>query len=507
MAANDTKDPILNRADEVSDLISSIQELIHPFIAAADNDAAAKSSGHGLAIPGGGPRTALVEYHAPNKLSQILNLDLPSDRKGKEGVLALTKQILGCSVNTWDQGFLDKLYGSTNAVGVLSELLLSILNTNVHVYQVSPVLTLIEKHVTRSLADLVGFTGPRRGGISQPGGSASNSTSIIIARNTKFPETKTEGYGSRKFVLFTSKHGHYSVEKAAQMFGFGTNAVKSVDVDDEGRMLPEHLSQLIKESRERGETPFYVIATAGTTVLGSFDPLDEIAEVCAKEELWLHVDGSWGGPIIFSEKLRKDRMKGLEKVDSFAITPHKMMGVPLTCSFLVGKDTRLFRQANGVDAEYLFHGTNTNEEVYDLADSTPQCGRKGDALKLFLGWTYYGKEGYGRAIERSFEVAEYLFDLLSSSSNFVLVSQKPLPCLQVCFYYAKDGNLGQDVEDNGKVTEEIARKLVPRGFMVDYAPGEKGKFFRVVVGRETLRGTMEGLVKAIESIGEDVGAK
>jgi glutamate decarboxylase len=236
-------------------------------------------------------------------------------------------------------------------VGVISELLLAVLNTNVHVYAVSPVLTHIEKHTTRALATLIGFKdAPRRGGISQPGGSASNSTSIIIARNTKFPSTKTEGYGGKRFVLFTSAHGHYSLEKAAQMFGFGSQAVRSVDVDEYGCMLPSHLTQLIKEARQAGETPFYVNATAGTTVLGSFDPIDAIADVCENEGLWLHVDGSWGGPIIFSEKLRKTRLKGVERADSVAITPHKMMGVPITCSFLLGKDVGLFHEANTLPA-------------------------------------------------------------------------------------------------------------------------------------------------------------
>jgi glutamate decarboxylase len=97
-------------------LITSLQALIHPFIAAADVDAAAKPNGHGLAIQGSGPRTALVERHAPHELAQILDLSLPANGKGKDGVLGLTKQILEYSVNTWDQGFLDKLYGSTNAV-------------------------------------------------------------------------------------------------------------------------------------------------------------------------------------------------------------------------------------------------------------------------------------------------------------------------------------------------------------------------------------------------------
>lgn len=149
----------------------------------------------------------------------------------------------------------------------------------------------------------------------------------------------------------------------------------------------------------------------------------------------------------------------------------------------------------------LFHNsTNPDDEIYDLADLTPQCGRKGEALKLFLGWSYYGKAGYAAQVEKAFETAEYLFSLLSSSGNFVLVSKTPLPCLQVCFYYGKGGRLSDDVERNGDVTERIAHRLVPRGWMIDYAPGEKGKFFRVVVGRETRKGTVEGLVKAIEAV-------
>jgi glutamate/tyrosine decarboxylase-like PLP-dependent enzyme len=284
---------------------------------------------------------------------------------------------------------MDKLYSSTNAVGVVSEYLLAILNTNVHVYQVSPVLTLIEKHTTYALAELVGFeNAPHMGGVAQPGGSASNSLSILVARNTKFPETKTDGYGSHKFALFTSKHGHYSVEKAAQMFGFGSKAVMTVPVDKEGRMIPSELLRLIKESREEGRTPFYVNATAGTTVLGSFDPFDELAEVCKQEELWLHVDGSWGGSFIFSEMLRKDRFKGIGKVDSIAITPHKMLGVPITNSFLVARDVRQFYAANVLDAEYLFHDNNADSAQYDLGHFTPQCGRKGDALNCSLaGYT------------------------------------------------------------------------------------------------------------------------
>jgi len=97
-------------------LLKAVQSLIIPFIKAADEDALTKPTGHGLSVPGGGPRTALVEHHKPEKLVSLLNFELPGDGTGKDGLLATVKQVLKCSVNTWDQGFLDKLYSSTNAV-------------------------------------------------------------------------------------------------------------------------------------------------------------------------------------------------------------------------------------------------------------------------------------------------------------------------------------------------------------------------------------------------------
>lgn len=110
-------------------------------------------------------------------------------------------------------------------------------------------------------------------------------------------------------------------------------------------MIPSELDRLIDESKEKGETPFYVNATAGTTVLGSFDPFNEIADICEKHKLWMHVDGSWGGAVAFNEELSKDKLDGVGRADSVVMCAHKMLGVPVSCSFLVGKDIRQFWKA------------------------------------------------------------------------------------------------------------------------------------------------------------------
>lgn len=387
----------------------------------------------------------------------------------------------------------------------------------VHVYQVSPALTTIEKATSRALASLFGLTGQYAGGITSPGGSASNMTALVIARNTLYPETKTKGYGDRKFVIFTSEDGHYSHEKAAQVCGLGSLNAWPVPVDTEGRMKASELQRLIIKAREKHYTPFFVNATAGTTVLGAYDPLPEIAQICRAENLWLHIDASWGGSVIFSSK-HKYKMRGSEFADSLTVNPHKMMGVPVTCSFLVGADLRKFWRANTLPAGYLFHGDakkgNDNcsaeslidergdyQEVWDLADLTLQCGRKGDSLKLALGWIYYGKKGYESQIDDAFVVAARLASLIAAHGDLFLVSEYPPPCLQVCFYYSPGGVLRSN-GDNTMMTEEISQRLVTRGFMVDHAPGKNGSFFRVVVNLYTKASTVERLVETIVALGK-----
>lgn len=379
-------------------------------------------------------------------------------------------------------------------------------------YSVSPALTAIEKHTAASLARLFGFDGPHAGGVTAAGGTAANLTSLVIARAHLYPETKTHGNGTaHRFALFASAHGHYSVGKAASVAGLGTAAVRTVPVDGAGRMRPDALAAGIRAARDEGFTPLYVCATAGTTVLGSYDDVPALAAVCRAEGVWLHVDASWGGSAVFSAR-HGGGLRGAALADSVTVNPHKMLNVPVTCSFLLGPDMGVFHGANRTDAPYLFHGDDGggDGEVWDLADLTLQCGRRGDALKLALAWVYYGPAGFEAQVDRAFELAALLAAELDARPEFALVSESPPPCLQVCFYY-RYSDEGEG-ERNTKRTVGMVKKLRGRGFMVDYASfpesfsgkdgrAWKGSFFRVVVNVQTKGETIMGLVKALEEVG------
>ncbi|OBZ83940.1 Glutamate decarboxylase, partial [Choanephora cucurbitarum] len=302
----------IDNATELDMMLQRMQKMVIDFVQQGENET-----------------RNVVDYHSPESLYEAIDLSLPTEGAGIEGTFELIQKTLDYSVNAWNPRFMDKLYAGTNPIGVISELLLAVLNSNVHVYHVSPVLTLMEIEVTKAVGKLFNM-GEDAGGLLCPGGSASNLLALVTARNKLFPTIKTEGYFPRpmnpsakygKLKIFTSLHSHYSIDKAAQVMGLGTDNIIKVPVDDIGRMQTDQLEKLIVESIEKDETPFLINATAGTTVLGAFDSIEEIAVIAKRYSCWLHVDGSWGGSAIFSDRVRAERdwFKGSDKADSFTL--------------------------------------------------------------------------------------------------------------------------------------------------------------------------------------------
>ena len=351
------------------------------------------------------------------------------------------------------------------------------------------------------------------GGISQPGGSASNLTSVLIARHRATPSIKEHGISGHQLVMFTSCDSHYSLDKAAQMSGIGSRAVCKIPTDAEGRMYVPALRNSILEALKQGKLPFYVNATAGTTVRGAYDPIEEIADLCKEFGLWLHIDGSLGGSVIFSRR-HAWRLNGSDRADSITINPHKMLSIPVTCSFLLGRDMRQFQAANSINADYLFHEDATRidlatdlesnvNNLYDLAELTPQCGRKGDSLKLALGWVYYGRIGYEHYVDAAFDTAAYLVSLVKQHPRMEIAAAPH--SVQVCFYYIPSSTKESPevaAKRNTAITAYISKNLPSRGFMVDYAPGPVGKFLRVVTNGTTTKETMDCMMIAIDEIGQ-----
>jgi glutamate/tyrosine decarboxylase-like PLP-dependent enzyme len=349
--------------------------------------------------------------------------------------------VLQTSVRSSSPLFLNQLYAGVDPVALAGEWVSATLNTNVHTFEVAPALTEIEKSCLAKVTRVWQKTKnneetPSHDGLFVPGGSISILYSLLLARHQYDTSIRKTGLRAESnLVAFCSDMAHYSYKKSAIVSGLGENNLIAVKSLPNGAMDPQDLKAKLEQAIEDGKNPFYVGLTAGTTVLGAYDPYHEIMDVIdsfSNHNIWTHIDGAWGGGAMLSKK-HGHLMNGAERSDSFSWNPHKMLGIPLQCSVFVTKHQGVLSQTVGTKAEYLFQPDKNNAGA-DLGDRTLQCGRKADALKLWLAWKMRGDDGFVECVDRSFALAKFVEkEVENSNDRFVLV--QPAQCSNVCFWY------------------------------------------------------------------------
>jgi glutamate/tyrosine decarboxylase-like PLP-dependent enzyme len=382
--------------------------------------------------------------------------------------LGLIDHYLEFSVRTADKQFLNQLYSGFNLPAFIGELLTIATNTSMSTYEVAPVATLIEKEMISLMNSYAGYSDGE--GIFVSGGSNGNLIAMFSARNRIFPEGSFTGYNrDQKLKAFINEHAHYSFETAANLLGIGAQNVIKVKSDEHGVMMPSELQREINECLQNGEQPFFVVATCATTLMGAYDPIEEMAEICERHNIWLHADGAFGGSLLLSEEHRH-LLKGLERTDSFVWDPHKIMNIPLICSALLIKEKgTLKNNITDINTDYLYHQLDQNE---DLGEKSIQCGRRVDAVKLWFAWKYFGLEGYQKRIDNLIRMAQYAETKVNNSQSLELIVARQ--SFAVCFrykpFYPADLNafnlqLREDLRKKGKAIvnfSHIGEKLVIR---------------------------------------------
>lgn len=452
----------------------------------------------------------VCKFQYPMDLSsKVEGLEISEEPADQDVLVNMCRTILRYSVNTAHPRFFNQLYGGLDHNGIAGAWMSETLNSSMYTYEVAPVFTLMEKHIMEKMMDYIGFTGGDV--IMAPGGSISNLYGINLARYHKFPEVKSRGLQAipKPLCLFASEKAHYSIPKAAEVLGLGTQNVILVKSDDKGKMSLSDLNNKINTASQQGMEPFLVVATAGTTVLGAYDPIDELADICQSRGLWLHVDGAWGGSVALSKKY-KHLIKGIEKADSMTWNAHKMMGVSQQCSFFLTKHKGLLRKCNCANAQYLFQNDKNYDVAYDTGDMSIQCGRKNDILKLWMVWKSQGDLGLERRVDHLFHLSEYLAEKIKQTEGFRLI-QEP-ECTNVCFYYIPKSMRGQPETAEwwkkiAQVAPVIKGRMMEQGtMMVTYTPdGDRPNFFRMVTANyKSTTDDMDFVVAEIDRLGQDL---
>lgn len=362
---------------------------------------------------------------SPERLRERLDLALSEEGDGFAAMADALADILAVTPSTSSSQFFNQLFAGRDGAALIGEIVASVLNNSMYTYKVAGVHVLIELLLVQRMGRMMGFEDAE--GTFTPGGSLSNLCALVVARGEAVPHMRDDGADGRALRLYSSAEGHYSVAKAAAMLGLGRNNVVKIPVDDRGRMIPEALEAAIIADKAEGRVPVMINATAGTTVLGAYDPVDAIADVAERQGVWLHVDAAYGGSMVFHPDFA-DKLTGMGRADSITWDAHKMMGVPLTCSVILVRQRGLLTKHFTENADYLFQ---EDQDHYNPGTRSIQCGRRNDALKLWTAWKTHGDAGFRRRVETLRDLTLHAAQWVASHPDLTVVRDPE--SLNLCF--------------------------------------------------------------------------
>ncbi len=362
-----------------------------------------------------------------DKLYQTIDIKLNDDPVIDADFKSTLKQIIKSTPKTASTSFFNQLFGGRISRATLGDLLAVMLNNSMYTYKVAGVQVGIEKEILKNVCERIGYPSSCDGTLA-PGGSMCNYMAMLMARDHFDTTIRYQGV-SKQLIAYTSETSHYSITKNASFIGIGRDQVRSIKTNAKGEMLVSDLQEKIEDDLEQGYAPFFVNATAGTTVLGAFDDVTAISEICKAYGLWLHLDGAYCGSVIFSEDY-KHLVAGVEHTNSFSFNAHKMLGTPLGCSIIVTRDKAHLYQSFSNDADYLYQ---TNDDLFNLGKTSIQCGRRNDALKLWTLWKSIGHKGLEAIVNHQFYLAEVAREYIKEHPDYQLYSFDN--SISVCFNY------------------------------------------------------------------------
>ncbi|MDP3481617.1 MAG: pyridoxal-dependent decarboxylase [Desulfoprunum sp.] len=376
-----------------------------------------------------------LDYFDPDELRQLLQLDHHPEGCDWDRLFDWTEKYLRYAVKTNHPSFVNRMWSGASLPAVVGEIITAISNTSACTFETAPVSTLLEKYMIDQMLEIVGFEDGQ--GQMTTGSSNANMIAMMCARNLHDPAAKDAGlFGCRRLLAFVSADAHYSMDRAANILGIGLEQLIKVPVNDRGQMDVTVLEKKLVDCCESGSHPFFVAATAGTTVRGAFDPVEPLLVLRARFGFWLHVDGAWGGATVLSERLRPQFLPGLEKADSFTMDFHKMLGSSLICNVLLLNNRRdaLARTLSAGDGSYLFR--ETEDELLDFGPASLQCGRRVDSLKWFLDWKFHGRKGLAARVESFLDLCGYAEECVGRHPELEMMA--PRASFNVCFRYVRD---------------------------------------------------------------------
>lgn len=320
--------------------------------------------------------------------------------------------------------FAGYITSSPAPAGILADMLAAAVNPNAGAQILSPIATEIEKQTIQWLTQLINLPNGY-GGIMVSGGNMANFTGFLAGRTIKAPKQfKDEGINMReaKLLVYCSKATHTWIEKAAILFGLGTNAIRWIATNAANQMDNELLEQTIKEDISKGLKPIMVVGTAGDVSTGVVDDLKGIAAICKQYDLWLHIDGAYGAPAAVIPEL-KNMFEGMSEADSIALDPHKWLYSPLEAGCTLVKNPNHLLETFSSHPVYYNFDSYEEERAHNFYEYGLQNSRGFRALKVWITLQQVGRNGYIDMIREDIALSQLLFSLADRHPELEAVTQ------------------------------------------------------------------------------------
>src|SRR6202167_3875347 len=363
---------------------------------------------------------------------------------------------------------------SAAPIGALGELLAAAVNPNVGAWLLSPMASEIEGQTIRWIAEMLGYP-VECGGLFVSGGNMANFVCFLAARQAKAGlDVRVKGMDGTRLRVYCSKETHTWIQKAADITGMGTDAIRWIAVDDEMKMDLTALREQILKDIAAGDRPALVVGNAGSVSTGTIDPLPELAVLCREFGLWFHVDGAYGGlAAVLSDG--QDAFAGLREADSVAVDPHKWLYAPLEAGCALVRDPERLRAAFSYHPVYYHFGV----EATNYFDLGPQNSRGFRALKVWLALQEVGREGYEQMISDDIRLARALFERIPQYAEIEALTQS----LSITTFRFVPTDLDSGDEQAANYLDELNLELLTRL----QASGEAYLSNAVVHGKFVLR--------------------
>ena len=402
--------------------------------------------------------------------------------------------------------FMGYVTSSAAPIGALADLLAAAVNPNAGAWKLSPMASEIEAQTVRWIAELLGYP-EACGGLLVSGGNMANFVGFLAARAAKAGhDVRKDGVGGHALRVYVSSETHTWVQKAADLFGLGTDAIRWAPADGDQRMDVAALRAHIESDLKDGARPFLVVGNAGSVSTGVVDPLPEIAAVCREFGLWFHVDGAYGGFAAAAPDAPPD-LRGLSEADSVAVDPHKWLYAPLEAGCALVRDPAALRRAFSYHPPYYHFG---EEEAIDYFDYGPQNSRGFRALKVWLALQQAGRSGFARMIAEDMELARHFHRLASAHPELEAVTCSL--SIATFRYVPPDLRARAGAADVAEYLDALNRDLLTRversgeAFFSNAVVGGRFLLRLCIVNFRTSRADIEALPELIARLGRQADA-